>query len=154
MITVRQPVSDSDWVTARELVEAYAASLHIDLSFQDFARELDALRYEYAAPGGAFFLAFETDRPVGCVALRRQSATVAELKRLYIIPDYRRFGVGRLLAERAVETGRLLGYSRLLLDTLPTMGEAQQLYASLGFKPTEPYRFNPVAGTVFLALDL
>ena len=154
MLTLRQPASDADWTTARALIERYAQLLAVDLSFQDFAKELDALPYEYGPPTGAFFLAFERDSPVGCVGLRRVSATVAEIKRLFTVPEYRGFGVGRQLAERIIQAGRTLGYSRLLLDTLPTMTEAQDLYESLGFRHTEPYRFNPIAGTVFLALDL
>jgi ribosomal protein S18 acetylase RimI-like enzyme len=42
----------------------------------------------------------------------------------------------------------------LLLDTLPSMKEAQSLYRSLGFQPVPSYRFNPVEGTVYMALAL
>jgi hypothetical protein len=34
------------------------------------------------------------------------------------------------------------------------MKEAQALYLSMGFEPTTAYRFNPIAGSAFLRLDL
>jgi ribosomal protein S18 acetylase RimI-like enzyme len=79
---------------------------------------------------------------------------VAEIKRLYVVPAARGRRVGHLLAENIVTLAKQLGYSQLLLDTLPSMKEAQSLYASLGFRPTSAYRFNPVPGTAFLKLEL
>lgn len=79
---------------------------------------------------------------------------IGEVKRLYVSPAARGCGVGRLLTEGVVAAARQLGYTRLLLDTLPSMKEAQSMYVSLGFKPTTPYRFNPVPGTAFLELAL
>jgi GNAT superfamily N-acetyltransferase len=152
-----QPRSQQDWAHARELLEQYAASLNLDLSFQNFAHELEQLDREYAPPSGAFLLAEDLgENPgyVGCVGLRRFSAGVGEIKRLYTIPAARGRGIGRQLAEGIIAAAKELAYARLLLDTLPGMGAAQSLYASLGFKPTAAYRFNPVAGTAFLELML
>ncbi len=149
-----QPRSGDEWRAARHLIEEYAASLNLDLSFQNIAYELEHLASEYGPPAGAFFLAEENGSFFGCVGLRQFSEGVGEIKRLYTIPAARGCGLGRLLAERIVAAGRVLGYRRLLLDTLPTMKEARSLYLSLGFKPTAAYRFNPVAGTAFLELEL
>lgn len=153
-IRLVQPQSDEEWMHARQLIEEYAASLNLDLSFQNIAHELEHLPSEYAAPAGAFFLAEENGSWLGCVGLRRFAEGVGEIKRLYAAPAARGRGVGRLLAQAAVAAGTHLGYRRLLLDTLPSMKEAQSLYTSLGFKPTAAYRFNPVAGTAFLELEL
>lgn len=153
-IRLTQPNSDESWSRARQLIEEYAASLNIDLSFQNFAHELEHLTSEYAAPAGVFLLAEENGVYVGCVGLRQFSDGVGEIKRLYVVPAARGRGVGRLLANGIVTAAEQLGYARLLLDTLYSMKEAQSLYMSLGFKPIAAYRFNPVPGTVFLELRL
>ena len=153
-IHLAQPQSEEDWHQARQLIEEYAASLNLDLSFQNFAYELGHLASEYVPPTGAFLLAEEKGAYVGCVGLRQFSDGIGEVKRLYVSPAARGRGVGRPLAEGIVTAAKQLGYSRLLLDTQPSMKEAQSMYVSLGFKPTGPYRFNPVPGTAFLELAL
>jgi len=155
-VTIRlaQPKSEEDWRQARRLIEEYAASLNVDLAFQNFAHELEHLTSEYAPVTGAFLLAKERGVYLGCVGVRQFSDGIGEIKRLYVIPAARGRGVGRLLAKRIVAAAKRLGYTRLLLDTLPSMKQAQSLYVSLGFKSTAAYRFNPVPGTAFLKLDL
>lgn len=155
-MTIRlvQPHSDIEWQHARRLVEEYAASLRIDLSFQNFAHELEHLADEYGSPAGAFLIAEDDGALLGCAGLRQFADGVGEIKRLYVRPAARHRGVGRSLAEGIVASARQLGYVRLLLDTLPSMREAHALYGSLGFEPTAPYRDNPVASASFLALEL
>ncbi len=62
--------------------------------------------------------------------------------------------LGRRLVQLLLEEARHKGYSRICLDTLPSMLAAQALYRSLGFVEIEPYVFNPVEGTKFMALEL
>lgn len=146
--------SPDHWRQVRQFVEEYAASLDVDLSFQNIGHEVEHLDSEYAAPAGAFFLADENGTYVGCIGLRRFAEGVGEIKRLYVSPAGRGKGVGRVLVEGVVALARELGYTRLVLDTLPQMKAAQQLYASLGFTPTAPYRYNPVPGTAYLEMML
>jgi GNAT superfamily N-acetyltransferase len=136
------------------LFREYGDSLGIDLSFQGFDDELARLPGEYAPPRGALLLAVEGNEPAGCAGIRPLEDDACELKRLYVRPAFRAGGLGRALSLAAIEEGRRLGYARMRLDTLPSMGAARRLYASLGFREIEPYRFNPVAGTQFLELEL
>ena len=145
------------WKEARRLLERYAASLDFDLDFQDFIRELDLLPGDYTPPDGAFLLALQSDRSdrfVGCVALRKCSDRTCEMKRLYVGPDQRSQGIGRSLVEAIIAAAARLGYERMLLDTVPSMQAARRLYASLGFTPTEAYRYNPIPGATFMELCL
>ena len=136
----------------------YAASLDIDLGFQGFAAELAALPGSYAPPGGHLLLAFVDASLAGCGALAGRSdvdyANACEMKRLYVRPAFRRFGLGRALAQALLDEARRIGYSVMLLDTLDDMEAARELYASLGFEEIAPYYFNPIAGAHYLKAKL
>jgi GNAT superfamily N-acetyltransferase len=149
-----QATTPREWDEAQRLVREYAASLNVDLSFQNFDHELQHFTTEYAPPTGAFILAEDAGQYVACIGLRQFAEGIGEIKRLYVVPAARGLGLGRLLVERIIVVARATGYTSLLLDTLPFMKEAQSLYVALGFKPTAPYRYNPVAGSAFLRLDL
>ncbi|BBE33498.1 GNAT family N-acetyltransferase [Sphingosinicella microcystinivorans] len=140
----------------RLLFREYEASLDVDLSYQDFEAELAGLPGKYAPPGGELLLAATADRhPLACAALRAMPWDGAcEMKRLFVRPEARGTGVGRALLDRLIETARLRGYRELWLDTVPTMHAAQQLYRRHGFTQAEAYYETPVAGTVFMRLEL
>ena len=137
---------EADLETVRELFREYAGSLGFDLVFQDFEREL-------ADPLG-FYSVVLLAGAQGCVALRDLGDGACEMKRLYVRPNARGRGLGRRLAEAAIDEARRRGYCRMRLDTVPSMVEAHALYERLGFREIEPYRFNPIAGTRYLELEL
>ena len=139
---------------ARNLYQQYAASLDIYLSFQNFAAELSTLEAQYSAPEGAVILAYKDETPVGCVGIRKNAPGIAELKRMYVHPEYRRYKIGIKLLNMALETATELGYNTIRLDTLPTMIPAINLYRSVGFYDIPSYRFNPVDGAVYMEKKL
>ncbi len=138
----------------RALFREYASSLPVDLSFQGFAEELAGLPGDYAPPHGTLLLGLVGGVAAGGVAVRRCGDEGCEMKRLYVRPAVKGQGRGRALALQAIEWARAAGYERMLLDTLPSMMEAQRLYEDLGFRDVAPYRFNPVAGTRYMELRL
>ena len=158
---LRLVVADSaqNVAAARAIFEEYAASLPIDLGFQQFDAELAALPGEYAAPHGQLLLAqTAAGATVACGALRPlfdcDYANACEMKRLYVRPAFRSFGLGRLLAQTLLDEARRAGYSVMLLDTLDEMEAARNLYATLGFVEIPAYYYSPVPGAHYLKAEL
>ena len=157
-ITLVSPGNALQFDRARELFREYAASLPIDLGFQNFEAELATLPGDYAAPRGLLLLAQVDGELAACGALRPLEdvdyANACEMKRLYVRAAFRRFGLGRVLAQALLDEARRIGYSAMLLDTLDEMEAARGLYASLGFEDIPPYYFNPIPGAHYLKANL
>ena len=138
----------------RDLFSEYAESLRFGLDFQNFEKEMTELPGEYAPPDGLILVARYKAKIAGCVALRKISDQICEMKRLYVRESYRRQGIGRRLAEAVIEVARHTGYRSMRLDTVPGMVVATTLYRSLGFSEIGPYRHNPIQGALYFELKL
>ena len=152
-----QPVrSQRDLEATAALFELYAASLPIDLDYQDFHAEVAGLPGKYAPPRGELLLARRADtEALGCVGLRPLGFNGhCEMKRLFLLPAARGLGLGRSLTEAVIRQVVRIGYRQLLLDTLPSMTTAISLYRQLGFEPIPAYYAPTPEGTVFLSLGL
>jgi putative acetyltransferase len=154
MIEIFKVNTSENIQTIRSLFWEYAQSLDADLCFQDFDREVSSLPGCYSSPTGALLLATYAEQPAGCVALRPMEKGICEMKRLYVRPEYRRYGIGQCLISAIIKEAEAIGYEKMRLDTLPIMKEAQALYKKNGFKRIDAYRPNPVEGTVYMELDL
>jgi putative acetyltransferase len=154
-LTMTQVETPAQIEQARELFLEYAQSLGFSLCFQSFDEELAGLPGDYAPPGGRLLLAKYRDLLAGCVALHGLEPGVCEMKRLYLRPQFRGRGLGRVLAETVIAEARLIGYGKIRLDTVePVMPNAVAMYRRLGFTEIEAYRSNPIAGTLYMELLL
>jgi putative acetyltransferase len=142
----------------REIMREYADSLGIDLRFQGFEEELASLPGDYAAPAGLLMLAWVDGALAGCGAFRpfpdSDYPNACEMKRLFVRRAFRRFGLGRQIAQALLDAAAQAGYSSMLLDTLDDMEAARELYATLGFEEVPPYYYNPLPGAHYLKADL
>ncbi len=146
--------TQGDLEATKTLFNAYAASLGINLSYQNFVAEMAVMPGKYAPPNGELLLARDGNgAAVGCVGLRPLADDgVCEMKRLYVAPEGRGLGVGRALAEEIVQTARRIGFSEMRLDTLPSLTAAIALYEDMGFVAIPAYYDTPIAGTLFFSL--
>ena len=150
--------TSADLTEVRALMREYASQLNVDLCFQGFEAELANLPGEYAAPRGALLIARVDGQAAGCCALRpldtADYANACEMKRLFVLPQFRGYGLGRRLAEEIMELARQADYACVLLDTLDTMEAARVLYEEIGFEEIPPYYFNPIPGAHYLKADI
>lgn len=154
-VEVVQARSAAQIEEARALFLEYARSLSFSLCFQNFDDELKSLPGDYAAPRGRLLLAYHQGLTAGCIALRPLDDQFCEMKRLYLRPEFRGKGVGRMLVDHIIDEGRSIGYERMRLDTVELdMQDAIALYRRKGFREIAPYRSNPVPGALYLELLL
>ena len=157
-IALTEATSGQALEAVRGLFHDYALALGVDLSFQGFTEELATLPGDYAHPGGGLFLAWVDEQAAGCCAFRPLPdagyPNACEMKRLYVAPAFRRFGLGRMLVDHTLTMARSVNYSHMLLDTLDDMEAARALYRDSGFVEIEPYYHNPLPGAHYLMVKL
>lgn len=128
----------------RLLMRAYVETGLVDLSSQNIDVEIAELPGVYHPPTGALFLATNFDgKAIGCAAVHRLGETDdAELKRLFVEPNYRCLGIAKSLIKATLDTAREMRCKRLVLDTMPAMTAAIAIYEALGFQKIDPYWDN------------
>jgi putative acetyltransferase len=152
---ITQAESPTQIAQARELFLEYAESLGFSLCFQNFDKELAGIPGDYAPPDGRLLLATYENQLAGCVALHQLEPQLCEMKRLYLRPQFRGKGLGRVLADQIIAEARQIGYQRMRLDTVePVMKDAVAMYRVIGFQEIPPYRANPIAGALYMELQL
>ena len=133
----------------KDLFVEYVRSLGVSAS----VREFYGLEEKYKGEGEALYIAFIDNKLAGCVALRYVDSKTAAMKRLYVRPAFRHSSLGTNMAKLVVEDAREFGYKTLLLDTLPSMENAKDLYTTLGFKKLDDTQ-KLVKTVVHLSLPL
>lgn len=156
MLEIQKVTTDGPALESiKSLFKAYLEELNEDLCFQSFDTEIGNPLYKYSAPTGALFIAFYNDVPVGCIALQPlQEVQTCEMKRLYVVPDYRKLGVGDALVKILLQEAQSLGYTTMKLDTLERLQAAIQLYQKFGFETVTAYYDNPLPNVVYMQKKL
>lgn len=124
------------------------------LDVQHYDRELRHLDEKYGPPDGRLYLAYCDGALAGCVGLRRLDGQGCEMKRLYVRPAFRGKKLGALLVERIIADARKIGYAHMLLDTLPFLKSAIQMYKKFGFYEVDSYNDSPMDTSIYMRLEL
>jgi putative acetyltransferase len=152
MVTLKHiTTNNAELETARHLFKEYSEELGVDLCFQSFEEELKDPLKKYGPPQGSLILAYWNDLPVGTVALQAlEEPGCCEMKRLYVQPAYRKYGIGEALVKAILVDARQLGYTNMKLDTLERLKAAITLYLKYGFSITTAYYHNPLPEVVYM----
>ena|SRR5688572_6699360 len=139
-----------EFAEGASLFQQYAGYIGIDLTFQDFAQELQTIDKQYSKPEGSLLIAYDGAKAVGCVALRKWDNETAELKRMFVQQEYQGHKIGQRLLQQILDIAQKLNYKKVRLDTLSTMKQALTLYRLYGFYEIPAYRFNPIEETIYM----
>jgi ribosomal protein S18 acetylase RimI-like enzyme len=154
MIKIISATSEREIENIRKLFIEYSSSLDFELDFQKFEEECDSLPGKYSPPEGRLYLAIQNNKDAGCVAIRKITEDICEMKRLFVRPEFRGLNIGKALVEVIVNEAKKIGYKYMRLDTVASMHAARKIYEKMGFKEIPAYCFNPVKGAVYMELDL
>lgn len=149
MLVIKPVKSEEQIEAVRQLLWTYGNSRNFDSALGDYDTELAELPGKYNPPEGLLLLASVEGKPAGCIAYRKIGTDICEMKRMYVSPEHRGKGIGKKLAETLIDRAKVAGYTKMNLDTHPTMHTALSLYQALGFKEIERYNDNPIPGVRF-----
>jgi N-acetylglutamate synthase-like GNAT family acetyltransferase len=85
------------------------------------------------ARGEIYFIAYQADEPIACVATEYPSAEVAYLNRLAVLPAYRRQGIGKSLVGFVLDRARARGAKTVSIGVIGQHLALQDWYEKLGF---------------------
>ena len=142
-------IEQKDIQRIAELFRIYEKELGVSLCFQGFEEELVNLPGVYTEPKGCILKAEINSVIIGCVALKPLEDHICEMKRLFVLKEYKGNRIGIDLAERIILEARQKGYETMKLDTLERLRPAVNLYTKLGFKLTKPYNHNPESDILY-----
>ncbi len=154
MATIRHAIFPDDAASVLDIWREFIAQSPVNLDYQANGAEFTTLPGKYAAPEGCVLLADRDGDILGCVAMRRVTSAICEMKRLHVRPHARGVKLGDELVDRLIDEARAAGYREIRLDVQEKSASARALYARFGFVPADAITFNPVPGASFLGLEL
>lgn len=124
------------------------------LEIQNYDEELRHLDHKYGLPFGRLYVAYCDGALAGCIGLRKLDEKNCEMKRLYVRPAFRGKHIGERLVQQIIADAKEIGYTWMLLDTLPFLKRAIQMYKACGFYEVPGYNNSPMDTSIYMRLDL
>ncbi len=145
-LSVSPAANADDWRAARRLVDELVTWMCGELGTDPreaqhgSAEEFRDMAGFYSLPHGIFLIGRVDGRPAGSMGIRLLDADTAELKRVWVTPEARGRGLAPRMLERSFDAARVLGATRLRLETEPgLMATAVEMYIKAGFERIPHY---------------
>ena len=138
----------------KDLIISYSIELNRDLSFQNLDEELQDIKAKYCFPKGELLVYEKDNKIVGIVAYQGLSDMICEMKRLYVLPEYRNSNAGKQLILSIMEHAKKAGYKEMVLDTIVPLQAAIHLYKKYGFEECYAYYDNPMEDVIYMKKEL
>ena len=119
------------------------------LEIQNYSEEMEHLENKYGLPDGRLYLVYCDEKLAGCIGLRKIDSQNCEIR-----PQFRGRKIGNLLVEKIIDDAKKIGYSHMLLDTLPFLRSAIHMYKKYGFYEISSYNDSPMDNSIYMKLDL
>jgi ribosomal protein S18 acetylase RimI-like enzyme len=134
----KRPFSPTDQEAAKQLIldglAEHWGTLDLSLNL-----DLNDIQANYIDSGGVFIVVEAEGKLIGTGALLPQGNHAARIVRVSVHPDFRRAGIGRAITAHLIESARLTGYAKLLVETTDTWEPAIRLYQDFGFVEVDRY---------------
>ena len=137
-----------------DMLTAHDSSFQKYLDIQGYDDEIHHLEEKYGMPFGRLYLAYYNGEAAGCIGLKHIDKQNCEMKRLYVRPQFRKKHIGKALVQKIIIDAKEIGYSHMLLDTLPFLKNAIHMYEKFGFYPIDSYNNSPMSTSIYMKLDL
>jgi len=118
-----------------ELDQEYGTPIEVDAVLQMFMMGIDG----FYPPQGRIYLAKYDGDMVGIGCLKPLGGDIGEIKRMFVRSEYRRKGIGKAILDQLIADARLMGFTKIRLDSPKVLTISHCLYQSRGFKYIEPY---------------
>ncbi len=114
---------------------------------------------KFQPPYGHLIIAVYEGKICGIGSLKSINSEIGEIKRMFVVPTFRRIGVGRAVLERLLVESKKAGYKKVRLDSPKFMEAAHSLYRIFGFRDIEAYPEMEIPAhfkdyMLFMELDL
>ena len=139
-----RPANNNDISNIKQIV--FSCLLEFGLKGDVGGKDSDLLDIEknYFADNGFFGLLeiTESKTPVGTFGIHAVNSHTCELKKMYLIREYRGKGVGEFMLQFAIAISRETGFTKMVLETISPLTAAIALYKKFGFMEIKPKEIN------------
>jgi putative acetyltransferase len=146
---------NGDAVNIKALIFGILGEYGLSSDPESTDKDLDDIERSYANNNGMFDVIINPDgNIIATTGIFRINETTCELRKMYLMKEYRGIGLGRYLLDHSIDAAKKLGYKKIILETASVLKEAIGLYEKYGFKRYQPEHLSKRCDqTYYLSID-